>query len=96
MKRHLIWLVFFGALFLISCAPGPNTLTHTINTSGHIAGFWLGLWHGMISPITLIVSLFNHNVNIYEIHNNGGWYNWGFLMGCVSSMGGGSAAVRRR
>ena len=25
------------------------------------AGFWAGLWHGLICPITFLVSLFSHN-----------------------------------
>ena len=30
------------------------------------AGFWAGLWHGIIAPITFIVSLFADGVRIYE------------------------------
>jgi len=48
-----------------------------------VAGFWLGLWQGFISPITFVVSLFNDDVGIYEIHNNGGWYDFGFLFGAM-------------
>ena len=52
------------------------------------AGFWVGYWHGMIAPITWIVSLFNHDVRIYETHNNGVWYDLGFILGASSSLGG--------
>ena len=45
------------------------------------AGFWAGLWHGVISPVTFIVSLFNDDVAIYEVNNDGGWYDFGFLVG---------------
>ena len=45
------------------------------------AGFWLGLWQGFIAPIAFLVSLFNDSVGIYEVHNNGGWYDFGFLIG---------------
>jgi hypothetical protein len=45
------------------------------------AGFWVGLWHGMIAPITFFVSLFSDNVRIYETNNNGGWYDFGFMLG---------------
>jgi hypothetical protein len=47
------------------------------------AGFSAGLWHGIIMPITFIVSLFNPNVGIYETNNNGGWY--GFVLGACST-----------
>jgi hypothetical protein len=49
------------------------------------AGFWAGVWHGNIAAITFVVSLFNKDVSIYETHNNGAWYNLGFLLG-VSSL----------
>jgi hypothetical protein len=45
------------------------------------AGFWGGLWHGMIAPITFIVSLFVSGVSIYEKNNNGRWYEFGFMLG---------------
>jgi hypothetical protein len=57
------------------------------------AGFWAGFWHGNIAAITFVVSLFNKDVGIYETHNNGGWYNFGFLLG-VSSLFGSNVNVK--
>lgn len=57
------------------------------------AGFWAGLWHGIVAPVTFIVSLFVPGVSIYETHNNGRWYEFGFMLGIGSSMGG-SEGVR--
>ena len=54
------------------------------------AGFWAGLWHGMILPITFLVSLFKPEVGIYETNNSGGWYNFGFFLGVASAFGSGS------
>jgi len=54
------------------------------------AGFWYGLWHGMISFITLIIHIFNPDVAVYEIHNTGGWYDFGFLLGVIMVWGGSS------
>lgn len=68
-----------AALILTGCAAGPNDVPHV--DAVPLAGFWPGLWHGVIYPITFLVSLFNKNVNIYEVHNNGGWYNFGFVFG---------------
>jgi len=42
----------------------------------------------LIAPFAFIVSLFNSNVNIYEVHNRGGFYNFGFLMGVAIFFGG--------
>lgn len=70
-----------GALLLLAaCAAGPNEL---VDTGPDPAGFWLGLWQGLISPIIFIVSLFTTKVNIYEVQNNGNWYDAGFMLGLV-------------
>jgi hypothetical protein len=53
------------------------------------AGFWAGYWHGMISPITFVVSLFKPGVRIYETNNNGRWYDFGFIMGASAAFSGG-------
>jgi hypothetical protein len=45
------------------------------------AGFLIGLWHGIIAPITFIVSLFADGVRIYETSNRGRWYDFGFMLG---------------
>ncbi|MCX5784434.1 MAG: hypothetical protein NTX59_01965 [Elusimicrobia bacterium] len=45
------------------------------------AGFWVGLWHGLIALITFIVSLFNDDVSVYETNNKGKLYELGFLIG---------------
>jgi hypothetical protein len=73
----------------IFSAPKPNALVDTANQEGNTAGFWQGLWHGFISPVTLVMSLFNKNVGFYEAHNNGAWYNFGFLLGTMMIFGGG-------
>lgn len=52
------------------------------------AGFWAGFWHGLILPITFLVSLFNPNVRIYETNNRGRLYDFGFLLGASGSLGG--------
>jgi hypothetical protein len=62
-------------------APGPNLLVNTADANGRVAGILLGLWHGIISPVTLILSFFNKGIQMYEVHNDGSQYNLGFLLG---------------
>ena len=62
-------------------APGPNPTVNTADAHGRVAGILLGIWHGIISPVTLVLSFFNKGVQMYEVHNNGNQYNLGFLLG---------------
>jgi len=81
------------ALFLIGCAAGFNPSLGIPDIDNNVAGFWMGLWHGIIIPITWIVSLFTDNVSIYEAHNSGGWYDLGFILGLGTSVRSGSKAM---
>jgi hypothetical protein len=82
-------------VMLAGCAPGPNELVNSNTGKSSAAGFWQGLWHGIIAPVTFIVSLFNKSVQMYEVHNTGTWYNLGFLLGMSIVFGGGGASARR-
>lgn len=98
--RALAAVGIVGAvLVLAACAPGANELAGSAAPDGAGPyGFWWGLWHGAIAPITFVVSLFSDTVGVYEAHNTGGWYDFGFLIGISASLGGssGGAAARRR
>jgi hypothetical protein len=78
------------------CAPGANQSAGAASGHGTVAGFWLGLWHGFIAPFVLVVSLFKNNLSIYEVHNNGLWYNFGYLFGVACFFGGGGNRTARR
>ena len=69
-----------------------NELENVRNQAGRVAGFWHGLWHGLIAPFTFVVSLFREGVGVYEAHKNGGWYNFGFLLGLMIIFGGNRGA----
>lgn len=80
------------ALFLASCAahqPGPIPLIDA-------PGFWKGLWHGFIAPVTFFISLFSDDVRIYAFPNAGRWYDFGFMLGISGFSGGVFAGSRRR
>lgn len=98
MFNTLRWVLFAAFLLLVlsACAAGPNSAVDVASAEGEVAGFWLGLWQGIIVPITWIISLFSDTVNIYEVHNNGGWYDTGFLLGAGVFLGGGGAGAGRR
>ena len=85
-------LVVVLLLTLPSCAPGPNVQQGVADAAGDVAGFW----HGIIAPVTFVISLFSDTVDVYEVHNNGNWYNFGFVLGAGVLLGGGGAGSRGR
>lgn len=76
-------------LLLSACAPGVNN-----RTEDNRAGFFSGIWHGWIAPVTLIWQLFNSDVRIYEVYNTGWTYDFGFYMAIIAGFG--SLALSRR
>ena len=98
MKSPVTWLVLVLLLLnvLVACAPGPNQSKGTANEQGSVAGFWLGLWQGFIAPFVFVASLFKGNLSIYEVHNNGSWYNFGYLFGLACFFGGDGSRTSRR
>lgn len=79
------------SLLIASCAAGDPRFTGDTP-----AGFWVGLWHGMIAWVTLVIGIFSDQVGVYEVHNSGGWYDLGFLLGVGCLAGGGSRSYRRK
>ncbi|RKX73759.1 MAG: hypothetical protein DRP87_18295 [Spirochaetes bacterium] len=95
-KLFLLGFIVLILLFLLACTAGPNTVAGSENREGEVAGFLQGLWHGIIAPVTFVISLFNENTNIYEVHNNGRWYNFGFILGVMIIFGGGGNGAGRK
>lgn len=77
-RQYRIYVLLPFFLLLSSCAAGNPQFSQEAP-----AGFWWGIWHGIISVISLIVHIFNENVAVYETHNTGGWYDFGFLLGVI-------------
>jgi len=96
--RTTRYLLLLGVVLLVlaSCAPGVNELSNVPSQTGVVAGFWRGLWNGIIAPVTFIISLFDKGVQMYDVHNNGGWYNLGFFLGITALFGGGAGGARAR
>lgn len=70
------FVIIIMIILIATFPPTPNTL----EADGQ-AGFWAGLLHGMFAPITWLISLFTSSIDFYQVHNNGGWYNFGFVLG---------------
>lgn len=95
--RHqaLRWVILASVLLVVlsACAAGSNPAVDVPSAEGELAGFFSGLWHGIIVPVTFVISLFTENVSIYEVHNTGGWYDFGFVLGAGVFLGSGGAGA---
>ncbi len=85
-------MLFIIMSLLTGCVPGDGA-----NNAQHPAGFFWGIWHGWIAPISLIIGvLFNHNIRLYEVFNSGLWYDVGFYIAVISGFGGISLFRRKK
>jgi hypothetical protein len=84
-------LIVIVALLLTGCAADQLAMT-----GPGAPGFWPGFWHGLIAPVTFLVSLFRDHVRIYAFPNSGRWYDFGFMLGIGGFSGGVFAGSRRR
>lgn len=84
-RRYLVLalIAVAAAAVLTGCIPGDGTYT-----DAKPAGFFWGVWHGWIAPISLVGGLFNHNLHVYEPINTGWWYDFGFYIAIISGFGG--------
>jgi hypothetical protein len=86
MKKKIIILGIIVGLLMLTltgCMPGDGTYT-----SSRPAGFFWGIWHGWIAPISLIAGLFNKSIRVYEPVNTGWWYDFGFYIAIIGGFGG--------
>lgn len=90
-KLVLIFLVLSLLFVLTGCMPGDGKYTQD-----KPANFLSGIWHGWIAPISLIVSIGNKNIRIYESMNIGFWYDFAFYMAIISGFGGISLSRKKK
>jgi hypothetical protein len=95
-RLFIVSIAILAMLLLAGCAAGTNPTVDVPDADGKSAGFWSGLWHGVISPVTFIISLFSDNVNVYEVYNSGNWYDFGFMLGVSIILGGTGRGAKRR
>ena len=77
------------ALLVQSCATQPS-LPEALSPPG----FLRGLLHGFLILFSFVASVFT-DYRIYAYPNSGGWYDFGYLLGAMTFLGGGGAGARR-
>jgi hypothetical protein len=91
-KRWMIGiLLVFILIGLSGCLPGDGSAT-----SSDPAGFFWGIWHGWMAPLTLIFGIFDNDIRVYELYNTGWWYDFGFYIAIISGFGGLSLSRKRK
>lgn len=83
MKKILLSLGLVSLLLFSGCMPGSMRYSNDRK-----AGFLSGVWHGWIAPVSLVVKIFNNDVNVYETNNTGWWYQFGFYIAIIGGFGG--------
>lgn len=91
MKSRMFWVKRAGMAVVIvilmavlsSCLPGDGK-----NSIEKPANFLMGIWHGWVAPVSVIVGIFNNKIRVYEPNNSGWWYDFGFYMAVISGFGG--------
>ena len=78
-------------LLMTGCLPGSGD-----HSTADPAGFFWGIWHGWIAPVSLVWGSFDPYVRLYEPINSGWWYDFGFYMAVISGFGGLSLLRRRK
>ena len=90
-KLLLLILVILLVTLLTGCLPDIS-----MDQQESQAGFFLGIWHGWIAPVSLIASIFNKNITIFESNNTGFWYGFGFYIAIIGGFGGISLVRKKR
>lgn len=89
---NFFWRAFASiallTLLFTSCAPSEFT--------EEPAGFFAGLWHGLIIFLSVLGKLFGFDVGIHAVHNTGWPYWLGYVIGLSTTLGGSNHAGRRK
>jgi hypothetical protein len=96
MKNPILILLVIILVLLISSCADVSHIEKCLPVAEHTYGFWGGLWHGLVAPFAFIGSLFSDNIAVYAHNNNGGWYDFGFVLGIGGFSFGSSKASRRK
>jgi len=76
-----IVIVLVLSTLLLGCFAG------TKDVGDKPAGLFLGIWHGWIAPLSLILEIFSSDIRIYEVNNRGFLYDIGFYISIIAGFG---------
>ena len=91
IKLKLSILIILLLVVMTGCVPGDGSYT-----SQKPASFLSGIWHGWIAPFSLIFSIGDGSIRMYEPINTGIGYDFGFYMAIISGFGGLSLSRKKK
>lgn len=90
-SRFITIILLLVVVILASCADVSN-IENCVTSEPY--GFFGGLWHGFIAPLSFFGSLVFDGIALYAVNNNGGWYDFGFVLGAGIIFGGSGKASK--
>ena len=89
IQKSVCLLLTIALITAAGCMPGDGEYTED-----QPAGFFWGVWHGLIAPISLIWGLFNSEIRLYEPLNTGWAYDLGFYLAVIGGFSSFSSSSR--
>jgi hypothetical protein len=90
-KRTFYILLIAMVAITVSCArqpdPSQQLSPEELKLPGQLAGFLVGLFHGLTIVVNMIAALI-FDVRIYAFPNSGRLYDLGFCLGAAAALGG--------
>jgi len=99
VKNNKLFKLFLIALLLTlltACGTENPMKNVPLDETGQVYGFFYGIWDGWTAVFVFIGNLFGGNHGVYQVHNNGNWYDFGFLLGIGAFASGSTSAARSR
>jgi len=76
--------IILGVLILIAVAIPVFTYAATLDIT--VSGLFLGIWHGLLAPYSLVLRWFIPGITMYSCQNISWMYDFGFLVGIFFSL----------
>lgn len=87
MNKHKFIIILLLLIVIFSFPGISNAFVIQSDYSSYApAGFFLGIWHGLLAPWSLIARWFISDIGMYAINNTGWFYDGGFLIGVAGSL----------
>jgi hypothetical protein len=86
LNKKIILIVSFLALALMIAPVAVDAVTLKLNLNFNLTGIFLGFWHGLLAPYSLVLRWFIPGISMYSCGNVSWLYDFGFLIGIFFSL----------